>query len=150
MGVKGDIIMRVFVYRNLRTGTWSVKSLRTGRVILHDNKVNLENCVLKVSQRGKEKVREQRQKNVHAGVVGDLVTWGKMPPKEYQYVTPMTYNPYRYDRFVVPEVENWLIQHDIPKHYKKRGQICIDAAYVRMDTLAVNPVVVWFTEENYS
>lgn len=142
--------MRVFVYRNLRTGTWSVKSLKTGRVILHDNKVNLENCVLKVSQRGKEKVREQRQKNVHAGVVGDLDELHiKMPPKEYQHQTPMVYNPYKYDRFVIPENENYLVQHDIPGHYIKRGQICIDAAFVKMDIHAINPVMVWFTEENY-
>jgi len=142
---------RVFVYRNLRTGTWSVKDLKTGRVIAHPDSIRLKDCTLKVSIAGRDRVRREGRKNVHAGVVG-TVTDRKLFVKT---AVGMTYNPYKCDQFepVVPEFlmmvrKKLMASTEFSKckmvptatSYIKRGQICLDADYVVMNVCAVNPV----------
>jgi hypothetical protein len=68
--------MRVFVYRNLRENLWSVKALdgeHKGRVVLHAAGVVLANASFKVSEVGRQRVLKEKQKNVHAGVVGFIL-----------------------------------------------------------------------------
>ncbi len=68
--------MRVFVYRNLNRGCWSIRSWDRqclyGRVIAHAQSIIIRDVTFIVHQRGREKVLATRQKNVHAGVVGEL------------------------------------------------------------------------------
>lgn len=89
---------RVFVYFNLHKKTWSVKDLKTGLVILHANYVELTNCEFKVSQAGRRRVLKDRRKNVHAGVVGTLLTTtpGTPPPT----FARITYDPYKFTTFI--------------------------------------------------
>lgn len=104
--------MQVFVYRNLHRKCYSVRCEKTKRVIAHVNKIQLINPLFKVSIAGRERVRKERKKNVHAGVKGEWNgdVWG-------QYDTTasvkVTYNPYLYDTFVLLEnkqsIENALI-----------------------------------------
>ena len=102
---------RVFVYKNLHEGCWSVKDRQTGHVVAHADKVELSDVELKVSQAGRRRVIEEQRKNVHAGLVGTLESvsltgypsrryvhsQGESSPAQPQLVT---YNPYKYTTFV--------------------------------------------------
>ena len=111
--------MKVFVYRNLHKNCWSVKALEgenKGRVIHHAQNVVLSECTFKVSEAGRQRVLRERSKNVHAGVVGQLVRINTgdvyMP-----HSMPITYNPYKYSTFVnvndegvpVPVKDAWWV-----------------------------------------
>lgn len=95
--------MRVFVYFNLHKKLWSVRALEgpdKGRVVRHTTALCLVNCVFKVSEAGRQRVLREKQKNVHAGIVG-VVT--ESPPPGLQACCRVTYNPYRFSTFVDAE-----------------------------------------------
>ena len=58
--------MRVYIYRNLRTKTWSVR--HAGKVIAHPEEVLIRNADFQVSEPGRQRVLAERRKNVHAFV----------------------------------------------------------------------------------
>ena len=97
--------MRVFVYYNLHRHLWSIKALegpQKGLVIGHSDTVLLSNAVPKVSEAGRQRVLREKRKNVHAGIVGELVhreVEGYFPGSE------VTYNPYKYTSFVYKDTE---------------------------------------------
>jgi hypothetical protein len=96
--------MKVFVYFNLHKKLFSVKALEgpeKGRVIAHRNDINLSDVIFKVSEKGRQRVLRELKKNVHAGVVG---TWIKDEIK-VDNRTQVTYNPYKYNTFVIKENE---------------------------------------------
>jgi hypothetical protein len=93
---------RVMVYYNLHKHTFSVSYM--GKVILHADFVKLKDVEFRVRQGGKQKVRDEKRKNVHAFVIGDLEDYCEYPCSEIP--TPpaseiVTYDPYRFDSFVV-------------------------------------------------
>lgn len=89
--------MRVEVYRNLHTGTWSVRDTRTGRVIAHPERVAVADAVFVVRPAGRVKVLAEGRKNVHAFVRGTLV---EAPAELPEDAVEAYYNPYRFDSFV--------------------------------------------------
>lgn len=92
--------MRVFVYFNLHKKLWSVRALEgpdKGLVIQHTTSLCLANCTFKVSEAGRQRVLRERQKNVHAGVVGILVS---APAANLSSSHRITYDPYRFSTFV--------------------------------------------------
>ena len=94
--------MRVFVYFNLHKKLWSIKSLDTGRVIGHENIVILKDAKPRVSEAGRLRVLKEKQKNVHAGIVGTLKTIKPYNNFEESISNckQITYNPYKYKSFV--------------------------------------------------
>ena len=86
--------MRVYVYRNLHRGGYSVK--HKGIVIAHVSSITLTDVRFLVGQAGNAKVRREKSKNVHAGVsgiwVGDVSLLGQ--------TSKVTYNPYKWTSFV--------------------------------------------------
>lgn len=90
---------KVFVYRNLHKNCFSVKSLKTKRVIAHVTQILLTNVEFKVSQAGRKRVLREKRKNVHAGVVG---FWNKFN-NDKKLSTKIYYNPYKYENFVIEE-----------------------------------------------
>jgi hypothetical protein len=92
---------KVMVYYNLHKHTFSVRY--EGKVIMHADYVKLENVEFRVRLGGKEKVRTEKSKNVHAFVIGTLIDYCEYPcdnipiPKGEDVIT---YNPYKYDSFV--------------------------------------------------
>jgi hypothetical protein len=96
--------MKVFVYRNLHKKCYSVRCEKTKRVVAHVNKIQLYNCLFKVSRAGRERVRRERRKNVHAGVIGEWNedVWGNYDTKTSVKVT---YNPYHNDTFIYKETK---------------------------------------------
>lgn len=84
-------------YRNLNKPgvTWSVVNSSTGLVDQYANTVILKDVKFKISKSGQSRVRKQKRKNVHAFVVGNIVT--KLPCDVD--VLSATYNPYIDDGF---------------------------------------------------
>jgi len=90
--------MRVEVYFNLHKHQWSVRSARSGRVILHTDKVHIDKPTFVVRKAGRERVLREGKKNVHAFAVG---TGGTHKGVATSYDgRPVTYNPYKNDTFV--------------------------------------------------
>lgn len=95
----------VFVYRNLHNDLWSVRSEATGLVLGHaETVVLLGGCDLLVSETGRQRVLREQKKNVHAGVRGKITF--ELVPKCLDFLMEqVTYNPYKYDSFVLVEGE---------------------------------------------
>lgn len=99
--------MKVFVYFNLHKKLFSVKALEgpeKGLVIAHKELLTLTNATPKVSEKGRQRVLQERRKNVHAGIVGE---WEPIDPDFYVPASALfcirqeiTYNPYKYRTFV--------------------------------------------------
>jgi hypothetical protein len=95
---------RVGVYRNLHMGrklgrkVYSV--VRSGKVVAHVEQILLTNVEFKVRANGRDKVRQTKRKNVHAFVVGDVVSSAMGIGAGGKLAIPTTYNPYEDDHFV--------------------------------------------------
>ena len=66
--MKIDPNKKIEVYFNLHKKIWSVR--QSGRVVLHTNYIQVKNPQYVVSQKGNERVRREKKKNVHAFVRG--------------------------------------------------------------------------------
>ena len=144
---------KVFVYYNLHKHKWSVKDVKTGRVIGHHYEVQLYNATFKVSEAGRARVLKEKRKNVHAGVEGYLTTdvlarkmdgtilWESQSERH-----KVTYNPYLYDTFVTVSDKE-----PIHKAYFVRmvayGKDWNGAGYHSPDVTAVVPVVKGLKKE---
>lgn len=91
---------KFFCYRNLnRKGVvWSAKNTKTGLVEQRSTTFYIKNPTFKVSQAGRARVLKQKKKNVHAGVVGQLVRRSKVPDGLTWYRA--SYNPYTHTNFM--------------------------------------------------
>ena len=106
--------MQVFIYRNLTKKCWSIRAQsgsQRGKVIYHALSWTLRDAKFNVSQAGRNRVLEERRKNVHAGVSGELLSWKGLtgicedgniwtPFIEGLQVDGITYNPYKWNTFV--------------------------------------------------
>lgn len=103
---------RVFVYFNLHKKCWSVKALSgefKGLVLVNTDVVYLRDVTPKVSEAGRQRVLREKQKNVHAGIVGHLVL-----PQDFEGDSEksITYNPYKYEGFVYRDNEKPFKESD--------------------------------------
>ena len=92
--------MKVDVYFNLHKKKLSVRSCSTKRVVAHVDEIILDDAVFRVNERGRQRVLSQKRKNVHAyvrGVVADT--------KKNGMEMLVTYNPYKYIKFVDTETK---------------------------------------------
>jgi hypothetical protein len=97
---------RVMVYYNLHKKTFSVTY--ESKVIMHADYVKLSDVEFRVRPGGKEKVRNEKRKNVHAFIIGDLEDFCEYPCENIP--TPdseiiATYNPYEDDSFVLKKTK---------------------------------------------
>jgi hypothetical protein len=94
------------VYYNLHKHTFSVRY--NNKIILHSDYVKLENVEFRVRPGGKDRVRSEKQKNVHAFVIGTLMDYCEFPcenlPEEPNN-NIVTYNPYKYNSYVMKDTE---------------------------------------------
>jgi hypothetical protein len=70
--------------------------------VQHAETLHLKNVKFAVQPAGREKVLHEKRKNVHAFVRGEVVSVGQGIPPQGEWVK-VTYNPYKYDSFVVAE-----------------------------------------------
>lgn len=87
---------QVRVYYSLHRRRFSVQRKVDGRWLVdrHADALELVDVEFKVSEAGRQRVIEQRRKNVHAFVVGRLAVAVPATPNR------LTYNPYRAGTFV--------------------------------------------------
>jgi ribosomal protein S27AE len=93
---------KVMVYRNLHKDTFSIQY--KSKVILHADYVKLTDVEFRVRPGGNKKVVNEKKKNVHAFVIGNLVDYCEYPcenlPSEPND-NIVTYDPYKYQSFVL-------------------------------------------------
>jgi hypothetical protein len=97
---------KVMVYYNLHKHTFSVTY--NSKVIMYADYVKLGDVEFRVRQGGKEKVRSEKSKNVHAFVIGTLLDYCEYPCDEMPISSSdevVTYNPYKHDTFVFKKTE---------------------------------------------
>lgn len=94
--------MKVLVYKNLHRGMWSVLNKKTRLVISHEEKVYLKDCKFVVRKGGRERVRREKKKNVHAFIEGTIITKDEALTLMATDSFPLsvTYDPYKYDTFM--------------------------------------------------
>jgi hypothetical protein len=96
--------MQVEVYWNLHRNIFSVRS--KGVVIEHASMLNLHDCLFVVQPAGNAKVRSEQRKNVHAFIRGTYISSSEKRSFDYERSDIVTYNPYKYDTFVIPYGNN--------------------------------------------
>lgn len=104
---------RVMVYYNLHKHTFSVSYL--GKIILYADMVKLNDVEFRVREGGRERVRGEKRKNVHAFVIGDLVDYCEHPCSNFNepdFGEVITYNPYKHESFVVRSSEEPIFNAD--------------------------------------
>jgi len=94
--------MRVEAYYNLHLKCLSFRETRKGARVQHTETLHLKNVKFAVQPAGRAKVLREQAKNVHAFVRGEVVSVGHGIPSGDKWVK-VTYNPYKYDSFVVAE-----------------------------------------------
>lgn len=105
--------MRVEVYRNLHTGTWSVRDIGVGRVIAHPNEVQIADAKFVVRAGGRERVLREKRKNVHAFIRGSLMNIHKILASDTLLdLNKAKYNPYENDSFVDVNSNNPVISSE--------------------------------------
>ena len=97
--------MRIEVYWNIHKKIWSVRDLKTGRVIEHVKDVSILDAQFVVRPAGRAKVLKTGVKNVHAFVRGLRADSSLMDmigsfDVEGWTGTDVTYNPKKYATFV--------------------------------------------------
>jgi len=88
--------LKVRVYRNLHKKCFSVKCMKSQRVIAHVDSITLKDVTYPVSQAGRARVLAERRKNVHAYVQG-IVKSAEI--SDIAKMKKVCYNPYKKDFF---------------------------------------------------
>jgi len=97
---------KVMVYYNLHKHTFSVTY--DSKVIMYADYVKLGDVEFRVRKGGKERVRSEKSKNVHAFVIGTLLDYCEYPCEDMTSPSSdkiVTYNPYKHDTFVFKNTE---------------------------------------------
>lgn len=87
----------VRIYFNLHKKKLSVQTKVNGRwkVVAHVEGAYVRNAQFKVSEAGRQRVLKQKKKNVHAFIIGTLVSG----IQSNKYFLSVRYNPYEMDQF---------------------------------------------------
>ncbi len=108
------------VYRNLRTGTWSVRGtvFRDGKyrqvVTDHPYGVVLQDATFVVQPAGNRRVRQEGRKNVHAFVRGERSHMSIQDRGNLMvHMRKATYNPYQNTAFVDSETGEEIFKADL-------------------------------------
>ena len=92
--------MKIKLYRNLHKNCFSVVSRETNRVILHTDSILISDVIPRVSEKGRQRVLEERVKNVHARLFANIATTSPTKLTLDMPFREITYNPYLYSTFV--------------------------------------------------
>lgn len=85
---------RVDVYRNLTKNTFSIR--KKGKVVEYSDSVYIHNPIFVVSEKSRQRVLKNRQKNVHAVVRGEFRGFSYFDDNMKSAI----YNPYHNESFV--------------------------------------------------
>jgi hypothetical protein len=82
---------------------------------MHADMVKLSDVEFRVRKGGKERVRGEKRKNVHAFVIGDLIDYCEHPCSEVlepSFGDLVTYNPYENDSFILKSTGESIFDAD--------------------------------------
>ena len=88
---------KYYIYRNLRTGGFSVKY--RGIVIDHSDSLIASNVEFRVSESGRQRVIYEKRKNVHAYAAAE--SYRKVQQVKVDKLEKITYNPYLDKKFKI-------------------------------------------------
>tara|TARA_R100000664_G_C2750378_1_gene137677 strand:- start:417 stop:839 length:423 start_codon:yes stop_codon:yes gene_type:complete len=108
------------VYRNLNNGLLSIQDRKTGLIVGYAESLKMEGCDFIVRLKGRELAREEKQRNVHAFIIGIICDVSGFTPRKDRQIelserqktsftflpVTVTYNPFKYDHFVIIESTN--------------------------------------------
>ena len=114
------------VYRNLHKNCFSIR--KDGKVVdyLYDNQeLHLTNVKFRVQPAGREKVRREKKKNVHAYVKGTIAPFGGLQRKKLIRMCAQTvsYDPYTMDSFET--VSDGEPIHEAPHIILMKGKVFV-------------------------
>ena len=113
-------------YYDLHKRTFSVTY--KGLVMLKADYLRLSDVEFRVRQGGRDKVLNDKRKNVHSFVIGYLVDYCSYPcadiPSEPNN-NIVTYNPYKYNSFVMKDTEEPIYQAGVVKMINSKNKIFI-------------------------
>ncbi len=89
---------RIQVYRNLRKNNFSIRDLKTRRVIAYGTDIILSNIRMYVQKGGRERVIREKWKNIHAFVSGTYEGVNYVDLTQDWEV--IYYNPYTTETFI--------------------------------------------------
>lgn len=102
-----DLPGNVFVYRNLHKTSpeggpiYSIRDTATGIVAAHTETITLTGAVFAIGVKGRDRVRREMRKNVHAGVRGAPA--GNPGTETLTRMRRAYYNPHTVDTFIDAE-----------------------------------------------
>lgn len=118
------------VYFNLHKKCLSIREMRKGARVKHVNGVLLQNVTFAVQPAGREKVRREKKKTVHAFVRGEENGVYSLDDTSGEDVVEflsnaetarlVTYNPYKYDSFVYADTEEPIFESKAVVVYGKK------------------------------
>lgn len=109
---------QIHVYRNLNSDNlFSIKSVKTGLVLGHGDNFIIKNAIPHVSESGRKRVLDKKQRNVHAWITGEMVGLADEDTEDGIYAE-VYYNPYQVDRFVIKESGEPLGEYDVDFLFK--------------------------------
>ncbi|WP_417897781.1 hypothetical protein ABN702_16035 [Bacillus haimaensis] len=88
------------VYRNIRKKLFSIQDKKTRRLIAYADSLLLTDVEMKIVQSGQIRTRKERQKNIHAFIVGTYIESNKKSASESPNWKRVFYNPYNTDTFI--------------------------------------------------
>jgi hypothetical protein len=91
----------VRVYRNIRKNLFSIQDKKTRRLIAYADSLFLTDIEMKIGKAGQLRARKERQKNIHAFIVGTFVESDHNKDLiNCSNLKPVYYNPYETDTFI--------------------------------------------------
>lgn len=98
------LIVKVFRNLHMPGVMWSVRG-PDGKILMHSKAVLLRNATFIVQPAGREKVRREKKKTVHAFVKGELITdpnevYEEISSTKWDKMCSVGYNPHRNEDFV--------------------------------------------------
>lgn len=130
--------LKVSVYKNLHNNMWSVKALSgplKNKVILHADELYLHNCYFSVSERGRQRVLNEKRKNVHASVIGYIST-STDSFNSFENSVEAYYNPYTTSVFINKDTNKSLMNTSFSKVYMaKNSHVYAETSDIKEESL---------------
>ena len=108
--MKIDPNKKMKVYFDLYDKTWTVRQdentcqeMPSGKKVGQWNYIQVKNPQYVVHQEGKERVRREKQKNIHAYICGYVIEELPSMPSRQEFIS---YDPYKDDSFVIHNTNN--------------------------------------------
>lgn len=114
-----QVYYNINLSRKLKQPLFSIRDVKTKKVIGHDTNIVIENAIFKVSEKGRQRVLKERKKNVHALIQGKLVH-----TTTTTQTNEVTYNPYKHSTFVYKD-NNTPIYHSNLVVIKNKNVTCV-------------------------